>query len=96
MIMDKKQTTAIGIALGAAALLAGAGYGIYTYIKKKRSQAGGAGQCGDQGAGLIGFAGPFAGGFTGNSLVKHMQLYTNGNNGLIGGGLTRSGVQLAG
>lgn len=96
MIMDKKQTTAIGLALGAAALLAGAGYGIYTYIKKKRSQAGGTDQDGDQGAGPIGFAGPFAGGFIGNSLVKHMHLYATGENGLIGGGLTRSGIQLAG
>ncbi|WP_143092755.1 hypothetical protein [Arsenicibacter rosenii] len=95
--MDKKQTTAVGIALGAAALLAGAGYGIYTYIKNKRRQANSAGiESKEGGAGTIGFAGPFAGGFIGNSLVKHTNLYATGENGLIGGGLTRSGVQLAG
>ena len=81
--MNKKTTTIAGIALGAS-LLAGAGYGLYTFLRKKfnRSNV------------VVNGDNAFVNqdithGFIGGSLIKSDNLYSLGhaNNELVGGGL---------
>lgn len=88
--MDKKLTTTLGIALGAS-LIAGAGFGIYKFIKNKRKND----PADNLTSGIVSHnstAGSkgFPGGFIGNSLVKSKNLYgSHLDNGLVGSGLTK-------
>ncbi|GAB2515976.1 hypothetical protein [Spirosoma aerophilum] len=66
--MDKKVTTAAGIALGAS-LVAAAGYAIYKYFRKKSGNVVGNGFTGGSRPGNL------WGGYVGNSLVKSSGLY---------------------
>jgi hypothetical protein len=89
--MDKKVTTALGIALGAS-LVAGAGFGIYKFIKSKY------GNKADNSSvsASDGHKSNLFGGYIGNGLIKSNSLYggqSTGND-LIGGGLYK-GTSLA-
>ena len=89
--MNKKTTTIAGIALGAS-LLAGAGYGLYTYLRRKFSPSGEASTTGDSTIANSGFMN----GFTSDNLVKSNTLYGLGHvdNGLITGGLYKGNQAL--
>ncbi|CAN5632178.1 hypothetical protein BH09BAC4_BH09BAC4_46470 [soil metagenome] len=82
--MDKKTTTSLGIALGAATLLAGAGFGIYKYFKNKSGQGV---STNTSGTSADEYAQPSD--YIGNGLIKSIKLYGRNrvDNGLVGGGL---------
>jgi len=87
--MDKKLTTAVGIALGAS-LIAGAGLGLYNYFRKKSAQST------DNPAITTGSTASHVGnlisGYISNTLIKSNSLYggSMAANGLIGGGLVKA------
>lgn len=90
--MNKKTTAiAAGIAIGAS-ILAGAGYGLYTYLRKKFNRTGDTSATGGSTVANSGFAN----GFTSDNLVKSNTLYGLGHveNGLIAGGLYKGGQTL--
>lgn len=89
--MNKKTTTIAGIALGAS-LLAGAGYGLYTYLRKKFNHSGDVSATGGNTTPINGFMN----GFTSDNLVKSNTLYGLGHveNGLVAGGLYKSSQAL--
>lgn len=81
--MDKKATTLVGIALGATLA---AGFGLYTYFRKKTGIKVGAGATAPKSRSL------FGDGYIGNSLVKSSGLYVGQTDkGLVGGGLALAG-----
>ena len=87
--MDKKLTTTLGIALGAS-LIAGAGFGIYKFIKNKRKNESEHNLTGASVNHSTAGSKGFTGGFIGNSLVKNKNLYgSHLDNGLVGNGLTK-------
>lgn len=87
--MDKKLTTAVGIALGAS-LIAGAGIGLYKYFSKKSPQSP------DNPSVTTGSTASHVGnlisGYISNTLIKSNSLYGGSSvgNGLIGGGLVKA------
>lgn len=89
--MDKKLTTTLGIALGAS-LLAGAGFGLYKFFSKKKSNT-----TGSHLPNNSSHTGGLFSGFIGNGLTKSNSLY-GGNgvgNGLIGDGLYKGNSLIA-
>lgn len=88
--MNKRTTTIAGIALGAS-LLAGAGYGLYTFLRKKFNRVT------DSITGANAFVNQDPShGFVGGSLVKSDNLYSLGHadNDLVAGGLYKDSPAL--